>query len=46
MREQHLDLFAQSPRRSPLPRFCDLAGHVASALVDGARYLEALQNTQ
>ena len=38
MREQHLDLFAQSPRRSPLPRFCDLAGHVASALVDGHRH--------
>jgi len=38
VREQHLDLFAEPTRSAALPRSGDLARHVASALVDRARY--------
>ncbi len=36
MREQHLDLLAQAARDAALPGPCDLAGHIASALMDRA----------
>ena len=34
VREQHLDLFAESSRYSTFPRLCNLAGHITSAFVD------------
>jgi hypothetical protein len=41
MREQHLDLFAHSSRGPALPRFCNLARHVAGTLIDGAGHLSS-----
>src|SRR5512140_3619154 len=38
VREQHFDLLAEPTRSAALPRSCDLARHVASALVDRARH--------
>ena len=38
MCEQHLDLFAQSPRGVAFPGLRDLAGHIASTFVDRARH--------
>ena len=34
VREQHLDLLAQSSRCSTFPRLCDLARHITSVFVD------------
>src|SRR5690348_11821173 len=38
MREQHLDLLAEPARGASFTRPCNLAGHVASALIDRARH--------